>query len=216
MIHVIITGPPKGGRMPYRIEGQSANHGNPILNLEAGDPLLDACRVLAGMGEPPDHLIGIFDNRRYPDWAARTTVGYGSRYDPRTRTTQRPSIRFSNEGGPSPLTPETSPTGGGTAFTSPLDAGVPTGEPVEDNMGQYREYPGGPIKETAEPPPGNVTPPSDAPPATPVEPPPPPRKPPEPPADTGPAHAKPATSGKSHHRPKPKGSGGSRGLSRGR
>lgn len=202
MIHVVITGPSVGGKVPYRIEGQSSNHGTPIPNLQAVDPLLDACRVLARMGEPPDHLIGIFD-QNYPDWAARTTVGYGSRYDPLTRTTQRPSIRFASEGGPTPLATENASTGS----PAPLDAGVPT----EDEMGPYREYPGGPIKGAEPKPPANV-----GMPTIPSAPPPLPRKSPEPPADTGPAHAKPAKSGKSHPRPKPKGSGGSRGLSRGR
>lgn len=70
--------------------------------------------------------------------------------------------------------------------------------------GKYREFPGGPLRDTEPEPTGG-------PPARPAEPPPAPRKPREPPADTGRGHAKPKHSGQSHHKPKRGGSSARRG-----
>lgn len=40
-------------------------------------PLLDACRALKALGEPPATWIGLFRPGR-TDWDLRTTVGYGA------------------------------------------------------------------------------------------------------------------------------------------
>lgn len=81
-------------------------------------------------------------------------------------------------------------------------------------MGPYREFPGGPIKETPELELDHGawrmrT--SDATPATPAAEPPTPRTPPTRPAEHSPGHAERAKPEKPHHRPRPKGSGARRG-----
>lgn len=205
MIHVVITGPPRDGKYPYRIEGQSCAHGRPLHNLAARNPLLDACCVLHDAGEPADHIVALSDQQRFPGlgWVSRTTVGYGSRA---MRGVAGPPVRYPGEAA-TPIAGE-----GQNAPAGSLDAGVPT----EDDMADYREFPGGPIKTVGDRTHPDVAKVLNAPPATPAAPPPPPRTPQEPPAEEHPAHAKPAKSGKSHHPRKPKGSGGRRGHSRGR
>lgn len=208
MIHVIITGPPttskeRSPQFPYRIEGHSVGGGVPIGPRWSNEPLLDACRILKEMGEPADRLVGLYDTDKYtaePDWRMRTTVGYGARftveegrvrfnrYKPSFRGAVSPGMRYSDD----------------EASQPPLDAGVPT----EDDMADYREFPGGPIKSVGGP--------SVATPAKSAAPPPPPSTPPAPPADTGPVAATPAKSKKSHRPRKAKGSGGRRAGSRGR
>jgi hypothetical protein len=81
MIRVIITGPARDHALPYRIEGHAAGHGIPISGGWSYEPLFEACRVLAGLGERADALVGVFEegSSAYPSWAMRTTVGYGSR-----------------------------------------------------------------------------------------------------------------------------------------
>ena len=203
MIHVTVTGPRKDGKFPYTIEGQAVNHGRPILGREAEHPLFDACVLLAEAGEPADHLIGLFDSERFttiPGWAMRTTIGYGSRWQ------RKAAVRYSDRGAVS---------GGGEGEDAPagsLDAGVPT----EDDMADYREFPGGPIKSVGDRTHPDVAAVLNAPPAKSAAPPPPPSTPQEPPADTGPVAATPAKSKKSHRPRKAKGSGGRRAGSRGR
>lgn len=182
MIRVYITDKSKDGVFPYRIEGHSAYGGTPIMGRKSKEPLLDACRVLASLKEPSDHMVGLFHEGR-PDWLMRTSVGYGSRHTVRedAKTGPRvvpfvPDARFPSRA----ETVDALKSEGGTEMApeeTGLDAGVPT----------------------------------DAPPATPEEPPPPGNTPPGQLTDTGPAPSAPASPGKSHHRPRLGGSGARRG-----
>ena len=79
MIRVYITGPARDGLYPYRVEGHDAYGGTPIMGRYSHEPLLDACRVLASLREPDDHLVGLFHEGN-PTWLMRTSVGYGSRH----------------------------------------------------------------------------------------------------------------------------------------
>jgi hypothetical protein len=84
MIRVIITGhisEPARTVFSYRIEGSVATRGVPVEGL-SHEPLLSACRILKELGEPDDTQVGLVDPERYPrwpDWAMRTSVGYGAR-----------------------------------------------------------------------------------------------------------------------------------------
>lgn len=225
---MIITGPAKAGKYPYRIEGHSANAGIPLTPAPSEAPLFDACIALKSIGEPPDRLVGLFGEGEPRNWLMRTSVGYGARHvkDERNRRlTQGSSLArgYSPVGSPGRAlsgqapsdqpTTETSPTGGGATFTGPMDAGVPTGEPIDQGGVEYNKE----FREWGEHALGTY--PLDLSgeqPAKPAGPPQHPRKPPAPPADTGPAVAPPAKSGKSRRRPKRAKSGGRRAASRAR
>ena len=202
MIKVVITGPPSGtGYLPYRIEWWAA--GRPQFVGLSREPLLDACRQLQQYGLMDDTVVGLFekDAADRDEWLQRTTVGYGARAG---------QDRFKSEAGRgiAPIQ-ENEPAG------LALDAGVPT---QEERMGPYREFPGGPIKQTDRP--GELRDDrrdvSAAPPARSEAEQPKPHKPPEPPDDTGPGPSKPSKPHQSHHQPKLKGSGGRRGSRSGR
>lgn len=126
MIRVVISGPAEKGRRPYMIEIA----GTPLTAPMSGwsnMPLLDACRVLQGLGlVSDDAVIGLYD----PDsdkWRVRTTVGYGAKYTvvetptglklapyvPKESTAATPA-RSSAEP-PPPHTPPASPAGRGRA-----------------------------------------------------------------------------------------------------
>ena len=68
-IKVIITGPPKGGIYPYRVEGCV-----PSLTGYADAPLLDACRRLVNKVDDNERAT-LFSSQGTQ--LCRTTVGYG-------------------------------------------------------------------------------------------------------------------------------------------
>lgn len=175
MIRVYITDKSKDGVFPYRIEGHSAYGGTPIMGRKSKEPLLDACRVLASLKEPSDHMVGLFHEGR-PDWLMRTSVGYGSRYTVEENQKHGPRLRKFEQ-----------------------DARFGGGAPVAGGaVDALKSEEGNPA-------------PTDAPPATPEEPPPPGNTLPGQLTDTGPAPSAPASPGKSHHRPRLGGSGARRG-----
>jgi hypothetical protein len=209
MIRVVITGPPSGtGYLPYKIESWAL--GRPQFVGVSRLPLLDACRQLQQAGVMDDTVVGLFDQDADRDeWRMRTTVGYGARYGSAPPVAGAAVDAFlSTAGGGVPGRPKNAPTS--------LDAGVP----IEENeMGPYREFPGGPLKGAPDRP-GELR--DDrrdftaAPLAKPAASPPAPRTPPAPPDDRDQVPAEPPRLEKSHHRPRPKGSGGRRGSRSGR
>lgn len=74
MISVIITGPPKTGFLPYRVEWWF--RGRPQLIGASPVPLLDACRQLKQMGLMDSTDVGLFHKLNL---IRRTTVGAGDR-----------------------------------------------------------------------------------------------------------------------------------------
>jgi hypothetical protein len=74
MISVVITGPPKTGFLPYRVDWWF--YGRPQLIGASPVPLLDACRQLKQMGLMDSTDVGLFDNLRL---IRLTTVGAGDR-----------------------------------------------------------------------------------------------------------------------------------------
>ena len=107
MIHVVITGPPKTGFYPYRVDWWA--EGRPQIIGAWPLPLYDACWKLKQMGLMDDTQVALFEGDD-PHWKIQTTVGEGCR-----------------------------------KWIEPWQ---------EVKMGQYREYPGGPLKDipNAEPP----------------------------------------------------------------
>jgi hypothetical protein len=73
MIKVIITGPSRDGRFPYRIEGW------PHLVGLSRTPLFEACRLLQAEGVATDTPAGLFDENEYRNpCRLKTKVGIGA------------------------------------------------------------------------------------------------------------------------------------------
>ena len=77
MIHVVVTGPPKTGFYPYRVDWWM--QGRPQIVGAWPLPLFDACRKLKQMGLMDSTVVGLFEGDD-PKWKFRTTVGYGARH----------------------------------------------------------------------------------------------------------------------------------------
>ena len=77
MIRVIVTGPPKTGFYPYRVDWWM--RGQPQIIGAWPLPLFDACRKLKQMGLMDSTVVGLFEGDD-PKWKLRTTVGYGAKH----------------------------------------------------------------------------------------------------------------------------------------
>jgi hypothetical protein len=94
MIRVIVTGLPREGRFPYRIETEGTRLASPITGLSA-TPMWDACRRLKDMGAADDSAqVGMWvDTDQISDCRLACTVEEGARppEEPREETAEEPS-----------------------------------------------------------------------------------------------------------------------------
>ena len=77
MIHVVVTGPPKTGFYPYRVDWWMQGRQQIVGAWPL--PLFDACRKLKQMGLMDSTVVGLFEEGD-PKWKFRTTVGYGAQH----------------------------------------------------------------------------------------------------------------------------------------
>ena len=138
MIRVYITGPARDGLYPYRIEGHDSYGGTPIFGRYSHEPLLDACRVLASLREPSDHLVGLFHEGN-PTWLMRTSVGYGSRH---TIELVQGRVRVMPTDAP-PATPEEPPPPPSTPPGLLADTGPAPPAPASPGKSHHRQRQGG-------------------------------------------------------------------------
>ena len=139
MIRVYITGPARDGLYPYRVEGHDTYGGTPIMGRYSGEPLLDACRVLASLREPGDHLVGLFHEGN-PTWLMRTSVAYGSRYhiEKGNKVVLNPPPTYEP-----PATPEAPPPPPSTPQELLTDTGPATPAPASPGKSRHRHRQGG-------------------------------------------------------------------------
>jgi hypothetical protein len=142
MIRVYITGRARDGLYPYRIEGHDSYGGTPIFGRYSHEPLLDACRVLASLREPADHLVGLFHEGEQT-WLMRTSVGYGSRHMV-VGAPERPRVvPFAEPTDAPTATPEEPPPPPSTPPGLLADTGPATPAPASPGKSRHRHRQGG-------------------------------------------------------------------------